>query len=70
MLEYLRTAFKIFLEALDIVKVDSEAEEHVVSAFKELVVKLNETAFKPLFRRLYDWAYIEDSSKSFLTSCP
>ncbi|KDR78387.1 hypothetical protein GALMADRAFT_245550 [Galerina marginata CBS 339.88] len=60
-LEYLRAAFKIFLEALDIVKLDSsEAETRVISAFKELVVKLNETAFKPLFRRLYDWAYIED----------
>ncbi|KAF4611649.1 hypothetical protein D9613_003824 [Agrocybe pediades] len=60
-LEYLRASFKIFLEALDIVKVDLEAETHVIAAFKELVVKLNETAFKPLFRRLYDWAFVEKS---------
>ncbi|CAA7262090.1 unnamed protein product [Cyclocybe aegerita] len=56
-LEHLRTAFKIFLEALDIVKVDELAEIRVISAFKELVVKLNEAAFRPLFRRLHDWAF-------------
>jgi len=71
--------FKVFLEALDFVKVDEEvclsqffwhfsvrnssclpqAETLVIAAFKELVVKLNESAFKPLFRRLYDWAFVE-----------
>ncbi|KAJ3515006.1 hypothetical protein NLJ89_g2035 [Agrocybe chaxingu] len=56
-LEHLRTAFKIFLEALDVVKADELAETRVISAFKQLVVKLNEAAFKPLFRRLYDWAF-------------
>lgn len=83
MLEHLRTTFKIFLEALDLVKVDEEvcfndsfghfgnrlimaclrpqAETRVIAAFKELVVKLNESAFKPLFRRLYDWAFVEKS---------
>ncbi|PPQ90282.1 hypothetical protein CVT25_013107 [Psilocybe cyanescens] len=61
-LEHLRTSFKIFLEALDVVKVDIEVETRVISAFKELVVKLNETAFKPLFRRLYDWAFVENTS--------
>jgi len=75
-LEHLRTMFKIFLEALDLVKADEEvgfrkfsrsethglppqAETGVIAAFKELVVKLNESAFKPLFRRLYDWAFVE-----------
>lgn len=53
--------FKIFLEALDLVKFDEEAETRVIAAFKELVVKLNESAFKPLFRRLYDWAFVEKS---------
>ncbi|PPR01672.1 hypothetical protein CVT24_001501 [Panaeolus cyanescens] len=61
-LENLRTIFKVFLEALDIVKVDEMAEERVVSAFKEFVVKLNEAAFKPLFRRLYDWAFAGDKA--------
>ena len=27
----------------------------------ELVVKLNETTFKPLFRKLYDWAFTQES---------
>ncbi|KAJ7222324.1 hypothetical protein GGX14DRAFT_663256 [Mycena pura] len=43
-----RTLFKIFLEA--------------ISAFIELVVKLNEASFRPLFRKLYDWAFVEESS--------
>ncbi len=30
-------------------------------AFLELVVKLNEAAFKPLFRKLFDWAFAVDS---------
>jgi U3 small nucleolar RNA-associated protein 10 len=38
-----------------------QAETRVISAFKELVVKLNEAAFRPLFRRLYDWAFTSDS---------
>ncbi|KAF8901036.1 armadillo-type protein [Gymnopilus junonius] len=61
-LEHLRSSFKIFLEALNIVKADYNAESRTISAFKELVVKLNETAFKPLFRRLYDWAFVEEPS--------
>jgi len=39
----------------------TQAETRVISAFKELVVKLNEAAFRPLFRRLYDWAFTTDS---------
>jgi hypothetical protein len=38
-----------------------QAETRVIAAFKELVIKLNESAFKPLFRRLYDWAFVEKS---------
>jgi U3 small nucleolar RNA-associated protein 10 len=88
-LEHLRATFKIFLEALDLVKVDEEvsfwllpsailagdsglptqAETRIITAFKELVVQLNEAAFKPLFRRLYDWAFVEKSSV-FPQSCP
>ena len=36
-------------------------EDSVVEAFIELVVKLNETSFRPLFRRLYDWGFGENS---------
>ena len=34
-----------------------QVETRVISAFKQLVIKLNEAAFRPLFRRLYDWAF-------------
>ena len=61
-LEHLRATFKIFLEALD--NVDDMARGRVISAFKELTVKLNEAAFKPLFRRLYDWAFVENAGAS------
>jgi U3 small nucleolar RNA-associated protein 10 len=29
----------------------------------EVVVKLNETAFRPLFRRLYDWAFVAENGE-------
>ncbi len=34
-------------------------EESAIGFFLELVTKLNEATFKPLFIRLYDWAVIE-----------
>jgi U3 small nucleolar RNA-associated protein 10 len=40
-----------------------QGEPYIISAFLELVVKLNETAFKPLFRRLYDWAFAAESGE-------
>ncbi|KAH9921142.1 uncharacterized protein B0H18DRAFT_1086220 [Fomitopsis serialis] len=48
-LEYLRTLFNTFQQHL--------IESAVVTSFLELVVKLNETAFRPLFRKLSDWAF-------------
>lgn len=45
-----------------------QAEARVVAAFKEFVIKLNEAAFKPLFRRLYDWAFAGDKGMSSLYS--
>jgi U3 small nucleolar RNA-associated protein 10 len=42
----------------------SQGEPHIISAFLELVVKLNETAFRPLFRRLYDWAFAAENGES------
>ena len=32
-------------------------ESAAITAFVELVAKLNDTAFRPLFRRLFDWAF-------------
>ncbi len=29
----------------------------MISAFMEVVVKLNETAFRPIFRKMFDWAF-------------
>lgn len=34
-----------------------KVEAKTIGAFIELVTKLNESAFKPLFRRLFDWAF-------------
>lgn len=80
-LENIRPAFKVFLEALDLrntrrdvdapkVRADnpppllnalaeiiSQVEGVVIAAFVELVTKLNDTAFRPLFRKLFDWAF-------------
>ncbi|KAH9033947.1 hypothetical protein EDB84DRAFT_1578278 [Lactarius hengduanensis] len=61
-LEHLRPAFKVFLEGLDLRDkrrdVDiPRVESAAIAAFVELVAKLNDTAFRPLFRRLFDWAF-------------
>ena len=42
-----------------------QLEDAVIAAFLELVIKLNETSFQPLFRRFYDWAFGEASCMSF-----
>ncbi|KAH6904492.1 hypothetical protein BKA70DRAFT_1373519 [Coprinopsis sp. MPI-PUGE-AT-0042] len=56
-LEQLRPLFKMFIEGLGFASPEHGVETSIISAFRELVVKLNETAFRPLFRRLYDWAF-------------
>ncbi|KZT37682.1 hypothetical protein SISSUDRAFT_1062609 [Sistotremastrum suecicum HHB10207 ss-3] len=45
---------------------ETEDMQHDVinPSFMELVVKLNETAFKPIFRRLCDWAFVGPESGS------
>jgi U3 small nucleolar RNA-associated protein 10 len=43
-------------------------EEHApqIKAFVELVIKLNEASFKPLYRIMFDWAWTaEDVSTVF-----
>ncbi|KAG5637085.1 hypothetical protein H0H81_005818 [Sphagnurus paluster] len=71
-LEHLRPLFKVFLEAFDFAKdLGADVEIKAVIAFQELVVKLNEAAFRPLFRRLYDWAFVgsTDNSSRKITFC-
>ncbi|GLB44223.1 putative U3 small nucleolar RNA-associated protein 10 [Lyophyllum shimeji] len=71
-LEQLRSLFKVFLECFDLVK-DSvaDAQTQAIIAFQEVVVKLNEAAFRPLFRRLYDWAFAAstDDAARKITFC-
>jgi len=59
----LRALFSVFISAFEVVSVleVSEATTQTISAFVELVVKLNESSFRPLFRRLYDWAFAGES---------
>ncbi|KAG8215320.1 hypothetical protein J3R82DRAFT_8911 [Butyriboletus roseoflavus] len=63
-LDNLRPMFKVFMEALDVKMVFgfTKGEPHVISAFTELVVKLNESAFGPLFRRMHDWAFADEKA--------
>ncbi|KAJ7452113.1 hypothetical protein B0H11DRAFT_1742292 [Mycena galericulata] len=72
--ENVRTLFKIFLDAFAVDGISSpksEAEAETISAFIELVVKLNEASFRPLFRKLYDWAFASETSniKRKITFC-
>ena len=46
-----------------IVLIKKQVEHELLAAFLELVVKLNETAFRPLLRRLCDWAFADESGK-------
>ncbi|TIB13965.1 hypothetical protein E3P88_01328 [Wallemia ichthyophaga] len=65
--------FKMFLEVFDIRTIAKEknmdvvlVEDSAIEAFAEMVVKINESTFRPVFKRLYDWAVIdlaEDATK-------
>ncbi|KAI0063355.1 ARM repeat-containing protein [Artomyces pyxidatus] len=64
-LEFLRPTFNVLLEGLDLRKSVSGAyiakvEKMTIAAFLEMVTKLNETAFRPLFRKLFDWSFAVD----------
>ncbi|OSX58041.1 hypothetical protein POSPLADRAFT_1154787 [Postia placenta MAD-698-R-SB12] len=65
-LEHLRPLSKLFQDAFEIVSTgqNSLIQRDLISAFLELVVKLNETAFRPLFRRLSDWAFTDTTSSA------
>ncbi|WWC92888.1 uncharacterized protein L201_007850 [Kwoniella dendrophila CBS 6074] len=65
----MKNVFAFFLDVFDLRhrlqsrKVDfttiNDIEESAIGSFLELVTKLNEATFKPLFIRLYDWAVID-----------
>jgi U3 small nucleolar RNA-associated protein 10 len=42
---------------LAVAEIMIQVESAVVAAFVELVTKLNDTAFRPIFRKLFDWAF-------------
>ncbi|KAG1896221.1 uncharacterized protein F5891DRAFT_1054817 [Suillus fuscotomentosus] len=63
--EHIRSIFSVFLDGFGVnMQSTTDGEPHIISAFLELVVKLNETAFRPLFRRLYDWAFAADDRRT------
>ena len=66
MTSHYKQLFKFFLLAFDIRRqnhfddaVTDELENATISVFLDLVMKLNETLFKPLFLKVVDWALIE-----------
>ena len=64
--------FKLFLEIFDLRSLNSKMnveditsiEDTSIEAFSEMVVKINESTFRPVFKKLYDWAMI-DLAESF-----
>lgn len=68
MTSHYKQLFKFFLIAFDIRRAHgdkfeeaeiNELEDAIISAFLDLVMKLNETLFKPLFLKVVDWATVE-----------
>lgn len=72
-INHYKQIFKFFLMAFDIrhqekdnmeIEEINECEESIIGAFLELVMKLNETLFKPLFLKVMDWALSEQENES------
>ncbi|KAI0830231.1 hypothetical protein BC628DRAFT_1357002 [Trametes gibbosa] len=70
-LENLRELFKTFLSMFDLCANSGDAvlESAVTTAFLELVVKLNETAFRPIFRKMFDWAFTQSHDNRRIVFC-
>ncbi|KAG2204341.1 hypothetical protein INT47_009383 [Mucor saturninus] len=77
MTSHYKQLFKFFLTAFDIRRSHNddfeesdinEIEDSIISAFLDLVMKLNETLFKPLFLKVVDWATIELAVDGFAVS--
>ncbi|KAI8974658.1 hypothetical protein BDB01DRAFT_853710 [Pilobolus umbonatus] len=62
MVSHYKPLFKFFLQSFDISRTlpDEDIEDAVISAFLDLVMKLNETLFKPLYLKIVDWATVEN----------
>ncbi|TCD67119.1 snoRNA-binding rRNA-processing protein utp10 [Steccherinum ochraceum] len=63
----LRALFNGFLSAFEVCasvpELLHQIKDDVLSAFLELVVKLNEATFRPLFRRIFDWAFASEPTE-------
>lgn len=77
MTSHYKQLFKFFLLAFDVRRTHSkefeeseinEIEDAIISAFLDLVMKLNETLFKPLFLKVVDWATVELADDGFAVS--
>lgn len=77
MTSHYKQLFKFFLIAFDLRRTHSknfdesevnEIEDSIIGAFLDLVMKLNETLFKPLFLKVVDWATIELASDGAVVS--
>ncbi|RCI06452.1 HEAT repeat-containing protein 1 [Rhizopus stolonifer] len=73
MTSHYKQLFKFFLIAFDVRRAHDkqfdeadidDIEGSVISAFLDLVMKLNETLFKPLFLKVVDWATVELASEN------
>ncbi|TFK48252.1 hypothetical protein OE88DRAFT_1664727 [Heliocybe sulcata] len=67
----LKSLLRVFLDGFDArqkVAVDGveQLESTIINAFLEFVTKLNETSFRPMFRKLYDWALGDSDGGSSL----
>ena len=56
-IDILKVHASIPLFSFAVAEIVIQVESAVVSAFVELVAKVNDTVFRPLFRRLFDWAF-------------
>lgn len=70
---HLKALSRLFLSAFDlrntevklpVAEFSLEAEDMIIQAFLQLVIKLNEISFTPVFRQFYDWAYSEDTAST------
>lgn len=61
-----KAVFALFLDAFDLCNDPVHpniTESLILPAFLDMVEKLNEATFKPLFGRMYDWAAIKSDTE-------
>ncbi|ORY38605.1 hypothetical protein BCR33DRAFT_720629 [Rhizoclosmatium globosum] len=59
---FLNDLVKFFLSSFDESDID-KVEGSIISAFLQLVLRLNESHFKPMFFKIVDWAFNENGGK-------